>query len=371
LDGRLRENLTQIPEGRWLNMLDVRYVLTDKLHDAWVDDVFYDLQLGASLEAGGEAHVVQVPEFESTALGIVSLLQGAQRVTNGTIAGEVRVAFADGRESVLPVIVGTNTAEGAYGAGTGHDQPSACVQLGQSEGPTYACPARLRWGHPSVPVSITVQAILPEGKLEVRGLSLIDERTGSFQSLVISDQARFRLVHSGDVKIYENLDTLAQAHLVHDSVWVNGDDAALAAMASADFDPATTVVLDRESALSSSDEGPLAGANCETQLERVRIAVDSPELLEATVETCAPALLVVSRAWYPGWEAWVDGERSPVLRANLLLSAIPLDQGSHVISYRFRPTIVRTGAIMSLLSALFVAIASVGILRCPAARRML
>ena len=38
IDGRLRENLTAIPDGRWLSLFNVRHVITDKLGDAWIDD---------------------------------------------------------------------------------------------------------------------------------------------------------------------------------------------------------------------------------------------------------------------------------------------------------------------------------------------
>ena len=76
IDGRLRENLTAIPDGRWLSLFNVRHVITDKLYDAWLDGVFYDLQFGAQLARGEAAAVAHVPQFEATALGIVSYLRG-------------------------------------------------------------------------------------------------------------------------------------------------------------------------------------------------------------------------------------------------------------------------------------------------------
>ncbi|NIO71325.1 MAG: hypothetical protein GTN71_20395, partial [Anaerolineae bacterium] len=36
-DGRLREQLKQVPEGRLLSLLNVKYVLTDKVFDVWID----------------------------------------------------------------------------------------------------------------------------------------------------------------------------------------------------------------------------------------------------------------------------------------------------------------------------------------------
>ncbi|MBQ7251558.1 MAG: hypothetical protein IJS32_03040 [Kiritimatiellae bacterium] len=46
------------------------------------------------------------------------------------------------------------------------------------------------------------------------------------------------------------------------------------------------------------------------------------------------AYLRLADAWDPGWKAWVDGERKPVLRADYLFSAIRLEPGEHVVVFR-------------------------------------
>ncbi len=43
-DGRLREQLTATPDRRLLDLTGVRFVVTDKQRDLWVDDVYYDLE---------------------------------------------------------------------------------------------------------------------------------------------------------------------------------------------------------------------------------------------------------------------------------------------------------------------------------------
>ena len=77
---------------------------------------------------------------------------------------------------------------------------------------------RLRFDGPRVVTSVVVRPLLTQGQIVVRGASLMDERTGGFQSLVISGRGRFRLVHSGDVKIYENLDALPRAFVVPQAI---------------------------------------------------------------------------------------------------------------------------------------------------------
>jgi hypothetical protein len=238
IDGRLRENLTAIPDGCWLSLFNVGHVITDKLHDAWLDDVFYDLQFGAQLARGEVAVVAHVQRFEATALGLVSYLRGGAALPDGTVVGLVEVGFGEGLTHTFELRAGQHTAEGLYGPDVAHSQatvgghfwplalsPSASLGVNSAEGPALSPSAllgvnsaeggqpegndyvtRLQWQQPVTPATIVVRATLPEGELVVRGVSLIDERTGGFQALVLSDRGHFRLAHSGDVKIYENLD---------------------------------------------------------------------------------------------------------------------------------------------------------------------
>ncbi|MBC7227191.1 MAG: YfhO family protein [Thermoflexales bacterium] len=330
IDGRLRENLRAVPDGRWLSLLNVRYIITDKVFDAWLDDVFYDLQFGADLAAGESAAVAEVPPFEATALGLVSYLEGAAALPDGTVVGQVTVTFADGSARTFPLRAGKETAEGVYGPGVAHAQAPVGGHFwpGRPEGNDYA--VRLRWSRATRPTGISVQATLPQGRLVVRGLSLIDERTGAFQSLVISDRGRFRLVHSGDVKIYENLDVLPRAFVVH---------RARGAMAfPADFDPTAEIILEGGADLDARPGGP----------ESVRVTTYEPERVEVEVEVTAPGYLVLTDAHYPGWRAWVDGREVPIVTADRLFRAVYLEPGRHRVEFRFRPRSLWLGAAINL-----------------------
>jgi len=360
MDGRLRENLTRIPDGRWLSLFNVRYVITDKLHDAWLDDVFYDLQFGAQLAREEMATVAHVPQFEATALGLVSYLRGGAALPDGTPVGVVEVGFGDGITRTFELRAGEHTAEGLYGPDVAHAQATVGGHFwpGQPEGNDYV--TRLRWQEPAAPVAVVVRATLPEGKLIVRGVSLIDERTGGFQSLVLSDRGRFRLVHSGDVKIYENLDALPRAFIVHRAVMADGDEAALALMQDEVFDPAVEVVLAVSPGLKPSSvraQPASAGLDCSARRfsvgrpgpETATIVSYTPEAVEIEVELAAPGYLVLTDAWYPGWRATVDGKPVPIQRANVLFRAIAVEAGDHRVVLTFRPVSLRVGAGVSLM----------------------
>ena len=80
-DGRMREQLHQIPPGRLLDLTGVRFVLTDKQNDLWAENVYYDLEQSATLKPGEalDIDLQKYPRFPATALGIVSHLRRGRR----------------------------------------------------------------------------------------------------------------------------------------------------------------------------------------------------------------------------------------------------------------------------------------------------
>ncbi|MGC8827895.1 MAG: YfhO family protein, partial [Anaerolineae bacterium] len=337
-DGRLREQLKQVPPARLLALLNVEYVITDKVWDVWIDDVFYDLQFGAVLGAGGQTEVViENPyRFTATEIGLISYLEGCTEASDGTVMAELRWQDAAGAWHALPVRAGHETAEGRYTAGTAHAQARVGRQWGDG-GADYA--ARLRLGGAFRPAELRVRWAGPAGcRLVVRGVSLIDGRTGAHRSLVVSDRGRFRLVHSGDVKIYRNLDNLPRAYLVGRARAVADDEEALDIMRREDFDPGSLVLL--HDAL-AEDFGWAGWVPAEIQ----RYA---PEEVVLHTRSEGPAYLVLSDAFYPGWRAYVDGEEVPILRANVMFRAVRLPAGEHTVVFRYAPATLRAGAAVSL-----------------------
>lgn len=59
--------------------------------------------------------------------------------------------------------------------------------------------------------------------------------------------------------------------------------------------------------------------------------------VDLDVETDRNSVVVLHDIYYPGWEAYVDGERRPILRANLLFRGVEVPPGRHRIEFRFRP----------------------------------
>jgi uncharacterized membrane protein YfhO len=60
--------------------------------------------------------------------------------------------------------------------------------------------------------------------------------------------------------------------------------------------------------------------------------------IELDATTSAPAYLVLSEVFYPGWRAEVDGRASAVLPANFAFRAVYLEPGTHHVKMFFLPT---------------------------------
>ena len=116
-DGRLREQLKQVPEARLLSLLNVKYVITDKVYDVWVDNVFYDLQFTARLDhSRPEMATIDVPDDPATAFGVISYLQGCTDAPDGAPVAEIVVTDDTGASTRHVLHAGQETAEGNYAA---------------------------------------------------------------------------------------------------------------------------------------------------------------------------------------------------------------------------------------------------------------
>jgi hypothetical protein len=213
--------------------------------------------------------------------------------------------------------------------------------------------ARLRWDRPLEIERIEIEPVATGGTLHIQGLTLIDERDGSSVPVLLSGDGRVRLVHSGDVKIYELPDALPRAYVVHEAIVIEDDAAALAALADPAFDPAQRVILHTQ------PEPNLTGFENLSGLSQVTTIAYAPERMTLDVTLPAPGYLVLSEAAYPGWKATVDGTPAQVLRANVHFRAVALNEGTHHVVLAYKPASYAIGFTISLAASavLFVGLA--------------
>jgi hypothetical protein len=184
--------------------------------------------------------------------------------------------------------------------------------------------------------------------LVVRGLSLIDRRTGAHQSITLSPRADYRRIASGDVKVYERTQAPGRAWLVHGVEQVPDDATALARLSQPDFDPRANVVITGGGVV-PGDGAKMARVDAG---ERIEVMAYDAERIVLRAQASRPGWLVLADAFYPGWGAAVDGRPVPIWRADLMLRAVPLRPGLHEVSLTYNPASWRWGVTISGITLL-------------------
>jgi hypothetical protein len=145
--------------------------------------------------------------------------------------------------------------------------------------------------------------------------------------------------------IYRNTSVLPRAYLVGAAEVVPGD-AAIGRLLAEDFDARRTAILAEplpaDVELEAGAGGIVEWVEREVDRYTLRVAPDRP------------ALLVVLDNHYPAWEATVNGQITPIFRANHTFRAVAVPPGEHTVTFRYTPRALRTGATISLLVLLLL-----------------
>ena len=149
------------------------------------------------------------------------------------------------------------------------------------------------------------------------------------------------------VDIYLNTGAMPRVSLVYSATVVPNGEAAFSAVHAPGFDPLFGVVVTRE-----GDRTPPAGtAATPAGGSNLYYLSYAPESFSVVAQTPAPAYLVFSEVWYPGWRAWVDGAEVPIFRANFAFRGVYLRRpGEHTVVMRFDPVSWKIGLSMTLLT---------------------
>lgn len=155
-----------------------------------------------------------------------------------------------------------------------------------------------------------------------------------------------RLLQNGAVRIWENLDALPRARLVHDIRWVppRDLDAVVEILGSPGFSLRNAAVLEGD-AVERDPPGVIE------PMQTARIVRDLPTVVEVEVEAESSGALVLADSWYPGWRATVDGSPAEVVPADLALRAVLVPAGRSTVVFRYRPAWLVPGILLSLLAA--------------------
>ncbi|MBA1157905.1 YfhO family protein [Microvirga mediterraneensis] len=141
---------------------------------------------------------------------------------------------------------------------------------------------------------------------------------------------------TGRMWIYRLNTSVPRAYVAHHVSPVNSEDV-LGEDELPEFNRETEALIDNESMPLLKAPYTAAGAASDESRGQARIVSYRRNSVVLDVESSDNGILVLHDINYPGWEAWVDGERRPILRANLLFRGVEIGPGRHRVEFHFRP----------------------------------
>lgn len=166
--------------------------------------------------------------------------------------------------------------------------------------------------------------------------------------------SRYQLVHRSDLAVFRANRYLPRAFFVSGYERLPTRADVIARMLRPDFDPSRLAIGERD--LPHVDS---AGAQTSVGSPTIRLSRPSSDRLNVNVETPGPGVLVVSEQFFPGWEAFVNGERTEIIPVNAVLMGIALPAGAHEVVMRYFPPGIARGAPLALVTALLMMAAAI------------
>ena len=144
--------------------------------------------------------------------------------------------------------------------------------------------------------------------------------------------------------LYQNEEAMPRAFMVHEAVFSDNDSDVLIGLKNSSFYWNRTVIL---SGKGSNTHFPSADS-------KVKVYDYKPTDIKIQVTSSQPGFLVLTDTYYPGWNAYINGTKVDIFRANYAFRAIKIDPGNHYIEFKYEPISVYLGGIISLISLLIL-----------------
>jgi len=136
---------------------------------------------------------------------------------------------------------------------------------------------------------------------------------------------------------------LPRAFMVYKTATFKNEDSLTAFMESSAFDPTRVAALEEDTPI--HPDTVINADHWSAVVTSYRI-----NNIFLDVSTPMAGLLILSEIQYPGWNAYVDGTRHTIYRANWNQRAIPISTGMHRVQVRFEPESFQRGAWITVVT---------------------
>ncbi|MSQ14258.1 MAG: hypothetical protein EXR50_00115 [Dehalococcoidia bacterium] len=351
VDIPLQFSLKSAPDGGVAGLLNVKYLVDDRIKDQWVDGVYYDPAFERLISASSPLTLNALPEFATTYLGVVARLEDGASVQQGQAVARVIVEDGNGQRTNHAIRAGIEIADSALSPdapnrGALHGLPSS-GSVYDSARDSHSYTARIELGTPTYPQLISIEPVgNNKGTVVINAVSLVNGRTGASISVPISPD--WKPIYYGDLKIYENMKWLPRVYLATDYLIANSSKDAFRLITGG---IEGRVVLDRPAAAWKNKEGKVEAEDKPsyiTDAKTVEVMEYKPGKVSVKVSASEDTILVFSESYYPGWSATIDGSETEVLRANQLFQTAHVPMGQHTVEFEYKSKLLEAGLLVTL-----------------------
>ena len=181
------------------------------------------------------------------------------------------------------------------------------------------------------------------------------ERQISNNNQQVLNMLNTRYLITGDAKqpVQRNPGALGNAWFVSEVKTVGSPDAEMAALGT--LSPATVAVVD------ASKFPQQKAATYDIAGSSIALTNYSPDELIYRCNATHAGLVVFSEVYYAdGWQAFIDGQPVPHLRADYVLRALQVPAGAHTLTFKFEPRAYAVGNSVSLAASVALLLVLVG-----------
>lgn len=346
------------PSPAMLNLANVRYYLPPlKTKEGNYPEP------AASLIFQPLENKIDLPEIQTARVELVTFTDQSENLPDGFLVGDLLLRTSADNEIILPIRLGSETADWALQAYApinriAHHRPANTVSFLASllpvakefQGLKYI--AQYDLSAAMQIKQISARSYLPPGRLTIERISLIDPGEHLTSLAELTHYIDFATVFKSQaLEVFQNLNVLPRAFIVHQAAIV-ADNRVLDQMHGPNFQPDRLVLL--------SDGEPLEVIDDRDQAsDMVMFDNYESERVALSVKTDRVGYLVLADTWYPGWQVFVDGQRSEIHRADYIFRAVLIQPGTHSLVFEYHPEPFYYGAIISGVTLIVSAAATI------------
>jgi hypothetical protein len=313
-------------------------------------------------------HRVSV-EGTATELVILSAMGQSTHIPDNTVVARVKIFTKQGRVFEHQILAGRDTSEWAIDrpdvkAAIKHGKARVIESYPADGFPGHIFIARYPFERSEVE-RVEFDYQLSDADLTISHAAFYDAETKGSHPVGLIDlpaERWHKIAEYDNVDVYENLKAMPRAWFVRRAAVALSADVLETIRSGkfkdgSPFDPAETVLFEKEDFGNREITLPSCGKSPDAS---VRVTRYEPQRIEIETGNAEAGFLVLSEVYFRGWEAWIDGKRTPVEKVDYTLRGLAVPAGKHKIEYKFRAHSFWNGLSYSLLGVFFLLVGAGG-----------